>query len=364
MKVTLILILAAVLLIPSSSFTSPGGRLKSGINSNHPVALKSSMAVMEKANKKSDIIFAANGNKNDDDDEEELSSLSRGRGEGGTTNQLKTLMEKMPLDEKYALLLQSYAGSIMDRGAAADSADKVFKSMESLYTEMLCLSIRPSEGCARSMLNAGATFLSSEKLAEVLQLVKAGGYLRAFGVMNAQLSRPLVSAALESKQGYLSNSIQVPTDERETEVAYASAVAAAGAVYLSLQLLGHTVDSDLTPWATLCGLAGVLASVGDVALRGGKGLKFAAAGVDRLVMRDPEREYVFCYTIVIPSFLPSFLSSFPCLWCSLSLSLSLSLSRSITTCLYALTQRDTSLTIIPSPSINPIHQSTQNSHNL
>lgn len=217
------------------------------------------------------------------EDDEELLSLSR-----GGTAQLKTLMEKMPLEEKYSLLLQSYASSVMER--SADDSAKVLKTMESLYTEMLCLSIKPGEKSARSMLNAAATFCNSEKLAEVMQLVKAGGYVRAFGVINAQLTKPLMSAAVESK-AMLSESIQVPKDDREAEVLYASIVAGTASVYLSLQLVGHTVATDVAPWATLFGLLAVLSGVADVGLRKGKGLKLAAAGVDRLVLNDAEREY-------------------------------------------------------------------------
>lgn len=214
-------------------------------------------------------------------------------------------MEKMPLDEKYSLLLQSYASSIMER--SADDSAKVLKTMESLYTEMLCLSIKPSENSARSMMNAAATFCNSEKLAEVMQLIKAGGYVRAFGVINAQLTKPLMSADVESKS-MLSDSIQVPTDDRESEVLYASIVAGTASVYLSLQLLGHTISTDLAPWATLFGLLSVLSGLADVGLREGKGLKYAAAGVDRLVLSDAEREY----HSEAAAFLSAYMLGLPC----------------------------------------------------
>lgn len=228
------------------------------------------------------LASSGDGDKQEEDDGEFL-SLSR-----GGTAQLKTLMEKMPLEEKYSLLLQSYASSVMER--SAEDSGKVLKTMESLYTEMLRLSIKPSESSARSMLNAAATFCSSETLAEVMQLIKAGGYVRAFGVINSQLTKPLMSATLESK-ALLADSIQVPVDDRDAEVLYSSIVAAAASVYISLQVLGHTVATDLTPWATLFGLMTVLSGIADVAFRKGKGLKLAAAGVDRLVLNDAEREY-------------------------------------------------------------------------
>ena len=206
----------------------------------------------------------------------------------GGSAQLRTLLESMPLTDKYSLLLQSYAGSIMDR-SASDTAT-VLKTMESLYTEMLCLSIKPGEASARSMLNAASAFCNSEKLAEVMQVVKAGGYLKAFGALNAQLTKPLTSTSIESKARLVDN-VEVPSDNREQEVFYATVVAGTVSMYGILQALGHTIMHDLAPWATLVGLLAVFTCLADVGLRQGVGLKAAAAGVDRLVLRDAEREY-------------------------------------------------------------------------
>ena len=106
----------------------------------------------------------------------------------------------------------------------------------------------------------------------------------------------------------LSDSIQVPTDDRESEVLYASIVAGTTSVYLSLQLLGHTISTDLAPWATLFGLLSVLSGLADVGLREGKGLKYAAAGVDRLVLSDAEREY----HSEAAAFLSAYMLGLPC----------------------------------------------------
>ena len=232
--------------------------------------------------------------------DEENISLAR-----GGSAQLRSLLESMPLTDKYSLLLQSYAGSIMDRSAS--DAATVLKSMESLYTEMLCLSIKPGEPSARSMLNAASAFCNSGKLAEVMQLVKAGGYLKAFGVLNAQLTKPLVSASVESK-ARLADDVVVPSDNREQEVFFASILVGTASIYAALQLLGHTVVDDLKPWATLVGLLAVLSGLADVGLRQGVALKAAAAGVDRLVLSDAEREY----HSESAAFLAGYLLGLPC----------------------------------------------------
>ena len=224
-----------------------------------------------------------------------LSSL-----QGGSA-QLKNLLESMPLEEKYSLLLQNYASSIMEQ--SAKDSDSVIKTMRSLYSEMLSLSVTPTEKSSRAMLNAAAVLCSSDTLGQVLQLVKASGALRAFGVANGQLTKPTVSAL-----GSLLNKVEIPYDDREIEVFYASLVAGTTTLYFSLQLAGHTFFQDAQPWATLCGLLALIVSGADIGIRGGKGLKYAAAGIDRLVLRDAEREN-HCESA---AFLTGYLLGLPC----------------------------------------------------
>jgi hypothetical protein len=98
------------------------------------------------------------------------------------------------------------------------------------------------------------------------------------------------------------------TDDRETEVLYASAISVSVALYVALQVVGW-IDHDVHPWATLWGCGLVLAGTGDAVLAQGKSLKKAVAGLERLSLRDKEREahteagaFVVGYMLGLPCF--------------------------------------------------------------
>jgi hypothetical protein len=84
---------------------------------------------------------------------------------------LNTLLESMPVAEKYALLLQSYASNILD---STNRTVAALDTMESLFAEMLSKSISPSEKSSKLLIDAASTFCSSMKLGKSLQLAKAG----------------------------------------------------------------------------------------------------------------------------------------------------------------------------------------------
>ena len=86
---------------------------------------------------------------------------------------LNVLLENMPLAEKYAVLLQSYATDIIDNTNRTIAA---LDTMDSLFTEMLSKSIAPSEKAYKLMIDASSTFCSSIKLGKSLQLAKAGDF--------------------------------------------------------------------------------------------------------------------------------------------------------------------------------------------
>ncbi|KAJ1419423.1 hypothetical protein B484DRAFT_400194 [Ochromonadaceae sp. CCMP2298] len=121
-------------------------------------------------------------------------------------------------------------------------------------------------------------------MAQAVRYVKAGGILRAFGAANGRLTTPVMRAA-DSPLG----AGGVPQDDREVEVFYAGLAAVGVFSELGVQV-GSAVNDDLHPWATLVGLALVGLGALDVSLRSGLGLRKAAAGVERLVLVDAERQ--------------------------------------------------------------------------
>jgi hypothetical protein len=166
------------------------------------------------------------------------------------TNQLTSLLENMPLAEKYSLLLKSYASNIIDN---SNRNATTLSTMESLFNEMVQKAIVPDIAASQSLIDAASTFCSSAKMGGVLQLSKAGdfavphgprarrgprrraayavvtnctchfilcmcplagGTLKAFGAGVGQLTTPITSATGMK----LVDTLQLPRDDRETEV--------------------------------------------------------------------------------------------------------------------------------------------------
>lgn len=89
---------------------------------------------------------------------------------------LNSLLENMPIAEKYSLLLQSYATNIIDNSNRTAAA---LDTMDLLFTEMLSKSIAPSEKSSKLLIDASSTFCSSIKLGKSLQLAKAGKFQKS-----------------------------------------------------------------------------------------------------------------------------------------------------------------------------------------
>lgn len=133
-------------------------------------------------------------------------------------------------------------------------------------------------------------------------LIYVGGKLKAFGAANSQLTTP-VTKATENKLVL----VEIPTDSREKEIFLATGVLTAIAVWVLLQATGLFVD-EIHPWTTiytgLCALVGIV----DVFFNKGVEVKQAAAGIERLILRDPERQA----HVDAAGFLAGYLLGLPC----------------------------------------------------
>ena len=105
-------------------------------------------------------------------------------------------------------------------------------------------------------------------------------YVFSTGLGNGALSTPSPSTDFQ---------VKLPVDDREVEIASALVMGSVVALYLSMQALS-VVNSDLHPWASLVGAAGVLFAGLDAVFRKGAALKLAVAGLERLTLRDEERD--------------------------------------------------------------------------
>ena len=85
--------------------------------------------------------------------------------------ELNALIEKMPNNEKYSLLLQSYSNIILESKIKDKS---VLAKMESLFDEMVRETIQPDRKSCTRLFDAAAAFCSVETLSRTLRSLKAG----------------------------------------------------------------------------------------------------------------------------------------------------------------------------------------------
>lgn len=214
---------------------------------------------------------------------------------------LTQLVESMPAAEKYTFLIQSYATTIKD--SASTRNNTLMDMIENLCSEMITKSLPPNKRTIRYMIDAAASFSSSARLGKTLQLGKAGGALKAFGLSVSQLTAPLYSAA--NTKFMTSN--KIPQDDRDVQIISFGAIASFSVLWILLEVVGF-VDSDVHPWATLFGSTGALIAVYDLSVNKGSWFQNALSGFDRLALRDNERE-AFCDG---SSLLSGYLLGLPC----------------------------------------------------
>ena len=92
-----------------------------------------------------------------------------------TDNELKTLMDSMPMNEKYTLLLQSYSSTILgQRRLQSDKSIDLLQNMESLYTEMIQQAIVPEPAAAQALIDASSKFANVAVMSKAARLIRAG----------------------------------------------------------------------------------------------------------------------------------------------------------------------------------------------
>lgn len=224
-------------------------------------------------------------------------------GESSKASELTSMLESMPTSEKYSLLIQSYANKLL---SDPNRDATLLSTMESLYIEMIAGGSRPTDKSSELLITASSSFCNSAKLGRALQLTRASGAVKAFGVANGLLTTPILSASVAS-QLFASKGSKMMSDDRETEVVAAASVGVSVVLFFMLQVVGW-IDSDVHPYATLWGCALVLAGAADVLLSQGGILKKAAAGLERLSLRDKQRD---AHTEA-SAFLVGYLLGLPC----------------------------------------------------
>ena len=91
--------------------------------------------------------------------------------------EISSLLESMPLKEKYTLLLQSYSSKILEN----EVTDRItaLTRMKFLFGEMLQAAITPERKAAKALIDASASFCNVAIMGKALRHIKAGRLDRA-----------------------------------------------------------------------------------------------------------------------------------------------------------------------------------------
>lgn len=91
-------------------------------------------------------------------------------------SELSALLESMPDDEKYSILLQSYCKSILDgKKTQLGSRDATLRKMQSLFLELVQRkNARADESAVQAMIDSSAFFCNVGEVSTALRLSKAG----------------------------------------------------------------------------------------------------------------------------------------------------------------------------------------------
>ena len=196
------------------------------------------------------------------------------------SSELNRVMGSLNEAQKYELVLQSYGTSLLEEGGRNNSA---LNSMNTLVREMVEKRVNPSRRSASILINAVSSFKSCEQLGESMRLLVAAGCLKVFGISIGGLTTPALKTDAAS---FLS---PVPSDDREQEVLYASIVGFMVLLWGGLEIASiFSQEADQLSWAVV--LSSVFGIGLNVYFRGGKEIRLAALGLERLTLRDAQRE--------------------------------------------------------------------------
>ena len=238
----------------------------------------------------------------------QLSSLTSLNTKLSLVDNVDDILQNLPDKEKYELLMQSYSTQLLENPSSSNRKDedkKKIDSMLSLFDEMITKNLKPSNRVISNILNAAALQCSSQLVGITLKMIKTSGMLKVFGGFVSQLCDPFDNFPSNFE---LLPKENIPLDDRESEIFYAS-VAIILVLICTGSQIASIIDSDLKSYSTIA--SGILILIGslEVALNESKGLKKAASGFDRLVVKDEEREnycessaFVAGYLLGLPSF--------------------------------------------------------------
>lgn len=230
--------------------------------------------------------------------------------------QYEELMEKLTDDEKYNILLQSRASSLIDllggrgggggAGAGSGGPDAEFEPLYRLLEEMTAKGVKLTGKSFATLMDAASLSRRLGVIQACLVQARRNGVCRAFSRDVGALTLP-PSATAAAPAATPDALPPVPTDDRSLEVSAGLGALAVVGGALGWEALAPLFHGDTTPASVLLFLVGAAAAL-DFTQRQGKELRLVLSGLNRLFLRDPEREA----RAQAAAFLSAYLLGLPC----------------------------------------------------
>jgi hypothetical protein len=225
-------------------------------------------------------------------------------------------MEALSDDEKYNILLQSRAATLVqalgNKGKGPAGAPltmpQTFQPLYKLIEEMTGKNVEMTPKSFAALVDAASLSRDLSVIQECLLLARRNGASRVFARGVGTLSPP---PPLRTTAGAAAAEIEalppVPRDERTSELGAGVAALTVLGCALMVEALGPLLHVDTWPATVVLVGAAVAAGV-DFTQRQGEEVKLVLAGLNRMFMRDPEREA----RVQAATFLSAYLLGLPC----------------------------------------------------
>jgi len=230
---------------------------------------------------------------------------------GPSSSQYDELMDNLSDDEKYNILLQSRASSLVQllgkkgrgMGGNSRSTSEAFTPLYKLVEEMTDKDMRITLKSFAALIDAASLSRDLNVIQECLLLARRNGVSRAFARSVGTLNPPPPLRAASDRYDLS----PVPSDARTSELAAGVAALTVVGGALSVEAVGPLLHADTTAASVVLGGAAVM-GVWDLTQRKGQELTLALAGINRLFLRDPERDA----HVQAATFLSAYLLGLPC----------------------------------------------------
>ncbi|CAM9455809.1 unnamed protein product [Pylaiella littoralis] len=237
----------------------------------------------------------------------ERQSLQQDAAAGGlaTTASLDRVMDGLGESEKYNAVLQGLSNILMGKKRGGAAATGSFEEVYQLLDEMHANRIKCTIRTASAVVDAATATTNIGIITEVFSKIRRAGVGQKFSRDLGRLS--LLPTEASQKQKALRGLAPVPDDDRTQEIGYAASFIVLVGSDFSWEGVGQVMHYDTTI-PTVIGTITAAAVAIDVWKRAGCTSKMVLNGMNRLFLKDVERES----RAEAGAFLTAYMTGLPC----------------------------------------------------